>query len=126
MDEIKRYMKFRSVNRKLEKKVIKWLDYLYTNRQVLNEEMVFNSDLSVELRKDLAIKIHLESLQRVTLFDDCELSLLIELVNGKIFVFLIDNLSNLIITFIFFQVTKLKPIFFGPGDYVCQKGDIVY
>ena len=26
MDEIKRYMKFRSVNRKLEQKVIKWLD----------------------------------------------------------------------------------------------------
>ncbi len=22
------------------------------------------------------------------------------------------------------KVTKLKPIFFGPGDYVCQKGDI--
>ncbi|CAF4361075.1 unnamed protein product, partial [Adineta steineri] len=29
MDEIKRYMKFRAVNRKLESKVIKWLDYLY-------------------------------------------------------------------------------------------------
>ncbi|CAF4003999.1 unnamed protein product [Rotaria sp. Silwood2] len=97
MDEIKRYMKFRSVNRKLEQKVIKWLDYLYTNRQVLNEEMVLNSDLSVELRKDLAIKVHLESLQHVTLFRDCEPNLLIEL---------------------------LKPIFFGPGDYVCRKGDI--
>ena len=24
----------------------------------------------------------------------------------------------------FVKVTKLKPIFFGPGDYVCQKGDI--
>ncbi|CAM2702395.1 unnamed protein product [Rotaria socialis] len=100
MDEIKRYMKFRSVNRKLEQKVIKWLDYLYTNRQVLNEEMVLNSDLSVELRKDLAIKVHLESLKQVTLFHDCEPNLLIEL------------------------VTKLKPIFFGPGDYVCRKGDI--
>lgn len=81
MDEIKRYMKFRSVNRKLELKVIKWLDYLYTNRQVLNEEMVLNSDLSVELRKDLAIKVHLESLQQVKLFNDCEPNLLIELVN---------------------------------------------
>ena len=100
MDEIKRYMKFRSVNRKLEQKVIKWLDYLYTNRQVLNEEMVLNSDLSVELRKDLAIKVHLESLKQVKLFNDCEPNLLVEL------------------------VTKLKPIFFGPGDYVCQKGDI--
>ncbi|CAF1413050.1 unnamed protein product [Rotaria sordida] len=100
MDEIKRYMKFRSVNRKLEQKVIKWLDYLYTNRQVLNEEMVLNSDLSVELCKDLAVKVHLESLQRVTLFHDCEPNLLIEL------------------------VTKLKPTFFGPGDYVCRKGDI--
>ncbi|CAF0972861.1 unnamed protein product [Rotaria sp. Silwood1] len=100
MDEIKRYMKFRSVNRKLERKVIKWLDYLYTNRQVLNEENVLNSDLSIELRKDLAIKVHLESLQQVKLFNDCEANLLIEL------------------------VTKLKPIFFGPGDYVCRKGDI--
>ncbi|CAF4199169.1 unnamed protein product [Rotaria socialis] len=100
MDEIKRYMKFRSVNRKLERKVIKWLDYLYTNRQVLNEEKVLNSDLSVELRKDLAIKVHLESLQQVKLFNDCESNLLVEL------------------------VTKLKPIFFGPGDYVCRKGDI--
>ncbi|UJR24964.1 hypothetical protein I4U23_006328 [Adineta vaga] len=100
MDEIKRYMKFRCVNRKLEQKVIKWLDYLYTNRQVLSEEMVLNSDLSVELRKDLAIKVHLESLQQVSLFHDCEPNLLIEL------------------------VTKLKPTFFGPGDYVCQKGDI--
>ena len=80
MDEIKRYMKFRSVNRKLEHKVIKWLDYLYTNRQVLNEEMVLNSDLSVELQKDLAIKVHLESLQQVTLFNDCEPNLLVELV----------------------------------------------
>lgn len=80
MDEIKRYMKFRSVNRKLEQKVIKWLDYLYTNRQVLNEEMVLNSDLSVELRKDLAVKVHLESLQQVKLFHDCEPNLLIELV----------------------------------------------
>ena len=80
MDEIKRYMKFRSVDRKLEKKVIEWLDYLYTNRQVLNEEIVLNSDLSVELRKDIAIKVHLQSLQRVTLFNDCEVNLLIELV----------------------------------------------
>ncbi|CAF1490276.1 unnamed protein product [Adineta steineri] len=100
MDEIKRYMKFRAVNRKLESKVIKWLDYLYTNRQVLNEEMVLNSDLSGELRKDLAIKVHLESLQQVKLFNDCEPNLLVEL------------------------VTKLKPIFYGPDDYVCQKGDI--
>jgi hypothetical protein len=80
IDEIKRYMKFRSVDRRLELKVIKWLDYLYTNRQVLNEEMVLNSDLSVELRKDLSISVHLISLQHVTLFDGCEKNFLIELV----------------------------------------------
>jgi len=74
------------VNRKLEQKVIKWLDYLYTNRQVLNEEMVLNSDLSVELRKDLAVKVHLDALQQVTLFNDCELNLLIELVKTKQYV----------------------------------------
>jgi hypothetical protein len=97
MDEIKRYMKFRSVNRKLEQKVIKWLDYLYTNRQVLNEEMVLNSDLSGELRKDLAIKVHLESLQQVKLFNDCEINLLIELV--KIFLHKIIFANNLLFYF---------------------------
>lgn len=81
MDEIKRYMKFRNVNRKLQLKVIKWLDYLYTNREVLNEERVLNSDLSLELRKDLAIKVHLESLKQVKLFNDCENNLLIDLVS---------------------------------------------
>jgi hypothetical protein len=44
-----------------------------------------NSDLSVELRKDLAIKVHLESLQQVTLFNDCEPNLLVELVKKKTF-----------------------------------------
>ena len=119
MDEIKRYMKFRKVNRKLELKVIKWLDYLYTNRQVLNEEMVLNSDLSVELRKDLAIKVHLESLQQVKLFHDCESNLLVELVRRiaeRRWVETMFSSST--------QVTKLKPIFFGPSDYVCRKGDI--
>jgi hypothetical protein len=47
--------------------------------------MVLNSDLSVELRKDIAIKVHLESLQQVTLFNDCEPNLLIELVKLNFF-----------------------------------------
>jgi len=108
MDEIKRYMKFRSVNRKLEQKVIKWLDYLYTNRQVLNEEMVLNSDLSVELCKDLAIKVHLESLQQVTLFHDCEPNLLIELVNFNIFLPYIYSY----LCFVFLKGYKVKTNFF--------------
>ena len=122
MDEIKRYMKFRSVDRKLEAKVIKWLDYLYTNRQVLSEEMVLNSDLSVELCKDLAVKVHLESLQQVKLFSDCEPNLLVELVSR----ISQRSMSPLIINLHCpsLKVTKLKPTFFGPDDYVCRKGDI--
>jgi hypothetical protein len=105
MDEIKRYMKFRSVNRKLEQKVIKWLDYLYTNRQVLNEEMVLNSDLSVELRKDLAIKVHLESLQQVSLFNDCEPNLLVELVKENFF---FDNKKKKCFSLHLFKGYKIK------------------
>ncbi|CAF1615773.1 unnamed protein product, partial [Didymodactylos carnosus] len=82
MDEIKRFMKFRNVERNLEKKVVKWLDYLYTNREVLNEEIILNTYLSTELRKEFAIKVHLNTLQQVALFNDCETGLLIELVSS--------------------------------------------
>ena len=53
-----------------------------------------------KLKAEIAIHVHLDTLKRVALFQDCEPGLLVEL------------------------VLKLKLQVFSPGDYICRKGDI--
>ena len=99
MDSVKQYMEFRKVSKELEQRVIKWFDYLWTNKKSLNEEEVLSS-LPDKLKAEIAIHVHLETLKRVALFQDCEPGLLVEL------------------------VLKLKLQVFSPSDYICRKGDI--
>ena len=99
MDGVKQYMEFRKVTKELEQRVIKWFDYLWTNKKSLNEEEVLCS-LPDKLKAEIAIHVHLDTLKRVALFQDCEPGLLVEL------------------------VLKLKLQVFSPGDYICRKGDI--
>lgn len=99
MDGVKQYMEFRKVSKELEERVIKWFDYLWTNKQSLNEEEVLAA-LPDKLKAEMAIHVHLETLKRVSIFQDCEPGLLVEL------------------------VLKLKLQVFSPGDYICRKGDI--
>lgn len=53
--------------------------------------------LPKNLRTDLAIHVHFNTLSKVKLFQDCDKTLLFDL------------------------VLKLKPILYLPGDYVCRK-----
>lgn len=99
MDGVKQYMDFRKVSKELEERVIKWFDYLWINKQSLNEEEVLSA-LPDKLKAEIAIHVHLETLKRVALFQDCEPGLLVEL------------------------VLKLKLQVFSPMDYICRKGDI--
>lgn len=99
MDGVKQYMEFRKVSKELEERVIKWFDYLWTNKQSLNEEEVLSA-LPDKLKAEMAIHVHLDTLKRVTIFQDCEPGLLVEL------------------------VLKLRLQVFSPGDYICRKGDI--
>lgn len=99
MDGVKQYMEFRKVSKELEQRVIKWFDYLWTNKKSLNEEEVLAS-LPDKLKAEIAIHVHLETLKRVALFQDCEPGLLVEL------------------------VLMLKLQVFSPSDYICRKGDI--
>ena len=42
MDAIKQYMVFRKVGRDMEKRVINWLDYLWSNKASIEEKSVLN------------------------------------------------------------------------------------
>ena len=97
MDAIKQYMVFRKVGGELESRVIKWFDYLWTNKQSMDEESILGM-LPDKLKAEIAMHVHLETLKKVRIFQECERGLLTELV--------------------------LKLEVFSPGDYVCRKGDV--
>ncbi|NXC20342.1 CNG3 protein, partial [Corythaeola cristata] len=99
IDAIKQYMHFRNVSKDMEKRVIKWFDYLWTNKKAVDEREVLKY-LPDKLRAEIAINVHLDTLKKVRIFADCEAGLLVEL------------------------VLKLQPQVYSPGDYICKKGDI--
>nr|XP_020014016.1 cGMP-gated cation channel alpha-1 [Castor canadensis] len=99
VDAIKQYMNFRNVSKDMEKRVIKWFDYLWTNKKTVDEREVLKY-LPDKLRAEIAINVHLDTLKKVRIFADCEAGLLVEL------------------------VLKLQPQVYSPGDYICKKGDI--
>lgn len=99
IDNIKQYMHARHVSKDLEERVIKWFDYLWTNKKAQDEREVLRY-LPDKLRAEIGMNVHLDTLKKVRIFADCEAGLLIEL------------------------VLKLRPQVFSPGDYICRKGDI--
>ncbi|KAM6220885.1 cyclic nucleotide-gated channel alpha-1 [Rhynchocyon petersi] len=99
IDAVKQYMHFRNVSKDMEKRVIKWFDYLWTNKKTVDEKEVLKY-LPDKLRAEIAINVHLDTLKKVRIFADCEAGLLVEL------------------------VLKLQPQVYSPGDYICKKGDI--
>ncbi|KAF3706418.1 Cyclic nucleotide-gated cation channel alpha-3 [Channa argus] len=99
IDSIKQYMQFRKVTKDLEARVVKWFDYLWTEEKTCDEKQVLKY-LPDKLKAEIAINVHLETLRKVRIFQDCEAGLLVEL------------------------VLKLQPQVFCPGDYICKKGDI--
>ncbi|KAJ2954215.1 hypothetical protein O0L34_g2455 [Tuta absoluta] len=99
MDGVKQYMAFRKVSGELEARVIRWFAYTWAQSGALDEENVLSS-LPDKLKAEIAIRVHLETLRKVRIFQDCEPGLLEAL------------------------VLKLKLQVFSPGDYICRKGDV--
>lgn len=79
MDGVKAYMRFHKIPQDLQKRVIKWFDYLWTYKKHPDEEEILLS-LPDKLRAEIAINVHLDSLRKVTIFQDCESGFLCELV----------------------------------------------
>ncbi|XP_065160015.1 cyclic nucleotide-gated cation channel subunit A [Atheta coriaria] len=99
MDGVKQYMAFRKVGRELEARVIRWFAYTWAESGALDEERVLSA-LPDKLKAEIAIRVHLDTLRKVQIFQDCEPGLLEAL------------------------VLKLRLQVFSPGDYICRKGDV--
>eukprot|EP00079_Xenopus_tropicalis_P031616 XP_017945387.1 PREDICTED: cyclic nucleotide-gated cation channel alpha-4 [Xenopus tropicalis] len=98
-DNVKLYLKMYKVNRSVKKKVIAWHQHLQIYKKLTNENDILQN-LPEKLRVEVAVSVHLPILSKVQIFQNCEKSLLEEL------------------------VLKLKPQVYSPGEYVCKKGDI--
>ncbi|KOB70171.1 Cyclic-nucleotide-gated cation channel [Operophtera brumata] len=99
MDGVKQYMAFRKVSGELEARVIRWFAYTWAQSGALDEEQVLSS-LPDKLKAEIAIRVHLDTLRKVRIFQDCEPGLLEAL------------------------VLKLRLQVFSPGDYICRKEDV--
>lgn len=96
-DYAKTFLKQNKITGELETRIKNYLDYLWIASDV-NQDIL--NCLPNNLRKEIAMNVHMETLKRVKIFEDCEPGLLEEL------------------------VTKLKLQIYSPGDYVCRKGDV--
>ncbi|XP_033126843.1 cyclic nucleotide-gated channel rod photoreceptor subunit alpha-like isoform X1 [Anneissia japonica] len=99
MDSLKFYMNHRKVPEDLQSRVKKWSEYAWTRTQALDDQC-FLEILPPRLRAEIAKHVHLETLQKVKIFEDCEQGLLCEL------------------------VLKLRSQIYPPGDFICRKGEI--
>ncbi|XP_062523816.1 cyclic nucleotide-gated cation channel alpha-3-like isoform X3 [Corticium candelabrum] len=99
MDCIKQYMNHRSVPELLQRRVKKWLDYSWSRTQALDEASLL-ALLPGQLRTEIAIHVHLDTLKKVDIFANCERGFLREL------------------------VVKLRSQIFSPGDYICREGEV--
>lgn len=79
MDGVKQYMAFRKVDRELEARVIRWFAYTWAESGALDEERVLSA-LPDKLKAEIAIRVHLDTLRKVRIFQDCEPGLLEALV----------------------------------------------
>ncbi|XP_030055593.1 cyclic nucleotide-gated channel alpha-4 [Microcaecilia unicolor] len=98
-DLVKLYLQMHKVNKSLKRRIISWYQHLQINKKMTNENEILQN-LPERLRAEVAVSVHLPTLSKVPIFQNCEKSLLEEL------------------------VLKLQPQVYSPGEYVCKKGDI--
>ncbi|XP_071177137.1 uncharacterized protein [Mytilus edulis] len=99
METALRYVKNLNLPKEMREKVRVWFLYNWQQQKVLDEKALMDT-LPTKLRTDLAIHVHFNTLSKVKLFQDCDKSLLFNL------------------------VLKFKPMLYLPGEYVCRKGEV--
>ncbi|KAK7169243.1 hypothetical protein R3I93_005282 [Phoxinus phoxinus] len=96
---VKSYLRSRRISKELQNRVNDWYQHLHINKKITRENEILRH-LPITLQTATAVSVHLPTLSKVTIFQNCEKSLLEQL------------------------VLKLTPQVYSPGEYVCKKGDV--
>nr|AOG14380.1 cyclic nucleotide gated non-selective ion channel beta 1 [Cancer borealis] len=99
MDHTQAYLHRLNLPASLQERVRLWFSYTWQSQKTLNEMKCLES-LPKKMRTDIAISVHIQTLSKVQLFQDCDKALLRDL------------------------VLKLQPVLYLPGDFVCKKGEV--
>ncbi|KAL5105395.1 Cyclic nucleotide-gated cation channel beta-3 [Taenia crassiceps] len=76
-----------------------WFNHNWRQQKTLDENMLIDA-LPLKLKKDVLIDVHYKTLSKVSLFKNCEKTMIFDL------------------------VCKLKPVLFLPGALICEKGEV--
>ncbi|CAH0726135.1 unnamed protein product, partial [Brenthis ino] len=99
IDGCSQYMRRLNLPVPLQRRVACWFNYTWNQQRCFDEPKILNS-LPYNMKRDVALEVHMSTLSKVQLFRDCSASLLRDL------------------------VLQLRPEAFLPGDAVVRRGDV--
>ncbi|XP_076452253.1 uncharacterized protein LOC143287897 [Babylonia areolata] len=100
LDGAKVYMQTHNVPSDLQKRVQRWYDYVWSRGRLNGCDINSLGLLPDKLKTELAIHVNLETLKKVTIFQECQPEFLHDL------------------------VLKMKAYIFTPGDLICRRGEV--